>query len=306
MAGSEATTRKTRVDRRYYTPPTVIRRVDGVLVVRKHNVKLYSGSAEAILATGLVAADMLPGQPGVPLTGVCYYPLGVEQRDYSHRIPGRMEIRRQASGRIQVALTVSLEEQIRRDEEEQCKPEAPSVPKCGEVQLSALRPVTRRYFDGAASIAVSATEHGIAGLRISGVVTSSVALSAFTHLAAAVTRCQPLGLILDFRLAALAVDVHSIAQVEDLVLTQSSRIPAALLVSPDWRNTWREYAWSRALHDGLLRGVIQNPKEDAASWISRHAWVLASESPLRAYRTSEADLNSSAQRVLESLCTTTA
>jgi hypothetical protein len=48
---------------RYYTPPAHIRPGPGVTKTETGSCDLYSGTAEALIDSGVITMDMLPGQP---------------------------------------------------------------------------------------------------------------------------------------------------------------------------------------------------------------------------------------------------
>lgn len=98
----------------FYTPASTIREVPGVkrrpVGTRKDS---YTGSAEGLVATGLLTVDMLPGQPGRPVGCVTYKP---------HRgrygLPGYLTVTVAGVGRYRAVLCVSLEERERREKQE--------------------------------------------------------------------------------------------------------------------------------------------------------------------------------------------
>ena len=86
----------------------------------------YFGSGEAIVASGLAERNMLPGSPGVGVGCANYRPATIPIRR-AHLAPGYISIFSRPGGRFRVELTVSLEEQARREAAEAAKSEAKKV-----------------------------------------------------------------------------------------------------------------------------------------------------------------------------------
>lgn len=95
----------------FYEPASVIREVPGV---RRRVIDgerdSFVGGAEALIATGILTADMLPGQPGRPVSSATYRPHGAGWRD-----PGVLHITVVGADRYRVVLGVPLEERERRE-----------------------------------------------------------------------------------------------------------------------------------------------------------------------------------------------
>lgn len=102
----------------YYTPPAEIRAVNGVDVDRSDiNWDRYEGTASALIGTGLVTADMFPGQPGRPRSAVYYRPEN-ESRPTGEAqswwfVPGYLVIG-SSRGKFYLRVTVSKHETERR------------------------------------------------------------------------------------------------------------------------------------------------------------------------------------------------
>lgn len=117
----------------YYTAPINIKSVPN-LVTKTDEARcdVYSGSAEAMIAAGLLSADMFPGQPGRNVASQAYRPSGVERikGETWTRVPGYLFVARAPSGKFQIRLTVSREEQARRMEKHRAevnqRPQTPS------------------------------------------------------------------------------------------------------------------------------------------------------------------------------------
>jgi hypothetical protein len=82
---------------------------------------VYSGSADALIAAGLVTPEQLPGQPGNGSSMVSFYPDGTRVprgSNYACKRPGYKQIRRVGkSGSFHVLVRQSEEEHERRDAE---------------------------------------------------------------------------------------------------------------------------------------------------------------------------------------------
>lgn len=102
----------------YYTPPTAIKEDVPGLTTKKgeYRADFYSGTAQTLVTAGLLTLDMLPGQPGRNVVSAAYRPIGGARVDGElwDEVPGYMTVTRGASGRVQLYLTVSREEQARR------------------------------------------------------------------------------------------------------------------------------------------------------------------------------------------------
>ena len=99
----------------YYNPPTVIKDVAGVTKKQCMSTDFYSGTLEALVATGLATVDMFPGQPGRGGGDASYRPIGADRVDGSwFKVPGYMSIHRYLDNKFQVRFTVSRDEQERR------------------------------------------------------------------------------------------------------------------------------------------------------------------------------------------------
>lgn len=99
-------THDTSPRRRFYTPATAIREVEGVIVYPLRSrpeeaVMCYQGPAELVVRTGVISESMLP-PPGCQMRS--YQPLGGCAR-YSHTEPGYLVVRRRFDGQITVQLT---------------------------------------------------------------------------------------------------------------------------------------------------------------------------------------------------------
>ena len=107
----------------YYDPPKAIKTVPGVELKRGERSDFYTGTADALIASGLVTMDMLPGQPGRGISNIAYRPRGqtpVGGAGWSF-VPGYMTIYRSVSGVFRVALVVSREERARREADREGK-----------------------------------------------------------------------------------------------------------------------------------------------------------------------------------------
>lgn len=106
----------------YYNPPTVIKDVAGVTKKQCMSTDFYSGTLEALVATGLATVDMFPGQPGRGGGDASYRPIGADRVDGSwFKVPGYMSIHRYPDNKFQVRLTVSRDEQERRQAAESAR-----------------------------------------------------------------------------------------------------------------------------------------------------------------------------------------
>lgn len=102
----------------YYTPATVIKLVAGVVKQECPNSNVYTGTADALVASGLVALDLLPGQPGRPTTTINLRPSGVkrEQGECWHQLRGYTQIYRKLNSEFRIVVRVSRDEQERRNQ----------------------------------------------------------------------------------------------------------------------------------------------------------------------------------------------
>lgn len=85
---------------------------------------VYVGTAEQLVAAGLVATHQLPGQPGRGKTMVSLQLSGSRCSGESWKLPGSISIRVASKGRYIVTLTVSKSEQDRRKAISNAKHEA--------------------------------------------------------------------------------------------------------------------------------------------------------------------------------------
>ena len=100
---------------RYYVPADVIRDVPGLCKrARYMREDEYVGTAEQIVASGLLMHSQLPGSPGVPATCVTYRPAGSEGGNRFNFLPGYLRAYRLLDGRYRVLLVVAEEECARR------------------------------------------------------------------------------------------------------------------------------------------------------------------------------------------------
>lgn len=94
----------------FYEPASVIREVAGVRRrVIDNERDSFIGSAEGLVATGILTADMLPGRPGGPVSSATYRLNGATWRD-----PGFLQITVIGVDRYRAVLGVPLEERDRR------------------------------------------------------------------------------------------------------------------------------------------------------------------------------------------------
>ena len=136
---------------RCYTPPTVIHEVPGLARSARNDLAdEYIGSAEAIVASGLVRADQLPGQPGLPLTVVTYRPEGTTRADgYYHSLPGYIQISRRLDGQLRVVFNVDAEERTRREAVTQQREDEADAAE--EAVLAELPARVREYIEKASN-----------------------------------------------------------------------------------------------------------------------------------------------------------
>lgn len=141
----------------YYNPPGPINDVPGIVTKKgEWECDFYSGTAEALVAAGLLTGDLFPGQPGRNTTSQAYRPAGVKRQHNNqgwHHVPGYMTVTRTASGKFQIRLTVSQEEQARRQairDEDAARRESHAPPRVytPEQRLAAASTVLGRIVDG--------------------------------------------------------------------------------------------------------------------------------------------------------------
>jgi hypothetical protein len=100
---------------RLYTPPARIVEVPGVRKQSVAEFDFYTGHQADLVSAGVLPASMFPGELGLPLTSVVYWPTGVQPD--GNKTPGRMRVVKSASGKFTIALAVSKDEQERRKAE---------------------------------------------------------------------------------------------------------------------------------------------------------------------------------------------
>lgn len=125
----------------------------------------YSGTADALAASGIIPRALMPGEPGAPVGSATYRPEGTpKSEDGWSRTPGYIQLFRNHTGTIRAELTVSLNEQQRRsDGEKRARAEAqrterapmraespPAEPPPGEVIAAVVERLVRRF--GAAEV----------------------------------------------------------------------------------------------------------------------------------------------------------
>jgi hypothetical protein len=99
----------------YYTPAVGIREMAGVVKTEETYLDRYVGTADALVMAGVIAMDLLPGQPGRPVANAAYRPEGVKPvKGFWHRAPGYMTVFRNPSGKFRVEIVVSEDERLRR------------------------------------------------------------------------------------------------------------------------------------------------------------------------------------------------
>jgi hypothetical protein len=121
--GEKAPAARKGLPRHYYTPRPV-RDVDGLTRRERDEFRdLVSGTAEVLIASGLLSAEMLP-LPGK--VGIAWRPDNGEPQPGGSWswVPGYLEVRRRPDGSFCVVVTVSAEEQARRRAQLEGKEEA--------------------------------------------------------------------------------------------------------------------------------------------------------------------------------------
>ncbi len=95
------------VKTKYYSP-TAIRPVPGVKVEKMTYADYYTGTRDALVASGVATADMFPGQPGRQIVSATYRPHGTCRGDQPFwRVPGHLNIRRNPSGTYVARVAVA-------------------------------------------------------------------------------------------------------------------------------------------------------------------------------------------------------
>lgn len=124
----------------------------------------YTGTAETLIAAGIITADQLPGQPGMPKVSATFYN-GVLCQERRKRVPrdlGYMNICRPVTGKkVTVLIGISAEEEAQRRATRHAKQERTFIE---EVTKQAAQQVKRqaecRLFGK--RLAYWVAEHGIA------------------------------------------------------------------------------------------------------------------------------------------------
>lgn len=99
--------------RRFYTPGPWVQEAPGVKrTVREHGCDLYTGTAEALAAAGLLPRHLFPGQPGVGRTSASYWPEGSSGTGW--RCSGHLQVRRRPDEQFSIELVVPEHERERR------------------------------------------------------------------------------------------------------------------------------------------------------------------------------------------------
>lgn len=109
--------RKGKPKGRFYDPPAAIRAVPSLLRKEEGNTTVFIGSAEAVVAAGLLPMHLLPGQPGQPTNSVSLRPRGARTAKSVGKEPGFVKVYRLPDGRLRVVLNVDAEELARREAE---------------------------------------------------------------------------------------------------------------------------------------------------------------------------------------------
>lgn len=91
---------------------TGITTIQGVTMTRFPSSNFFKGTAEALIAAGLVTAAQLPGQPGMPKTSVTFYK-GQQTTKRAGGV-GYLQIRRSTKTVFCVTVRVSKEEESKR------------------------------------------------------------------------------------------------------------------------------------------------------------------------------------------------
>lgn len=91
--------------------------IDGVTIVKYSSGDRFTGTIDALIAAGLITAEQLPGQPGMPKVSATYYN-GVLCRYRSNRAPrdlGYLNVCRPATGKkITVTVGITAAEEAQR------------------------------------------------------------------------------------------------------------------------------------------------------------------------------------------------
>lgn len=96
-----------------YTPVETLKFVRGVTCEFLDCCDAFKGSKELLVATGVAPAHLFPGEPGMPASTVDVWPRGSPQ-GVRCQVDGRLQIRRNPSGKYTVARYVSEAEAARR------------------------------------------------------------------------------------------------------------------------------------------------------------------------------------------------
>ena len=114
---------------KYYVPAAHLAPVDGVQKGPGAYwwCDSYSGPADALAASGILPRELMPGEPGAPLASATYRPQGVPVHKRQHLTPGYVQAFRRPNGTVRVELTVSVEEQERREAESKAADERERV-----------------------------------------------------------------------------------------------------------------------------------------------------------------------------------
>lgn len=96
-----------------YMPPSAV-----AMAPKRSEVQedIYSGTKAELVAAGLVPAELLPGEAGMPLMRVTLWPVDSQARYSSEWTPGRLVIHKTPSGNFTARLSVSSEERRIREE----------------------------------------------------------------------------------------------------------------------------------------------------------------------------------------------
>lgn len=96
-----------------YVPPSAV-----AMAPKRSEVQedIYSGTKAELVAAGLVPAELLPGEPGMPLMRVTLWPADLPARCSSEWTPGRLVVHKTPSGNFTARLSVSPEERRIREE----------------------------------------------------------------------------------------------------------------------------------------------------------------------------------------------
>lgn len=147
-----ATENTTRVGNKgaYYAAQPV-RAVVGLTSKRKDHFRdSFRGTGDALVASGIIPFEFLPGMPGRSQTKATYRPLG-EQREGEegwHHVPGYLEVFKYPDGTFLATLTVSREEQRRREAQGMAEEQARRAAQMRHQPLNA-RPLEAEFSRGA-------------------------------------------------------------------------------------------------------------------------------------------------------------